>query len=135
MAWEPKGRVVKWAKGTIWLDDGILFTDNPPGVHVTVEDAREITRIFQGLAPDGAPLCVNLDNGSSQDRAVRDYFANDPIHLQTYSACALLVGGAASKILANFFMGLNKPKRPTRLFTSHDRALEWLEGYRRGPRP
>jgi hypothetical protein len=79
--------------------------------------------------PSLPPRAKRKENGETR---VRDYFANDPVHLQTYSACALLVGSAVSKVLANFFMGLNKPKKPTRMFTSQDEAIHWLEGYRRG---
>jgi hypothetical protein len=78
MELERKGRIVEWAKGTVWLHDGILFIDSPPNRHVTIKDAREITRIFLALAPDGAPLLVNLDNGNSQDRDIRLVFRPFP---------------------------------------------------------
>jgi hypothetical protein len=45
------------------------------------------------------------------------------------SAAALLIGSPLTRAIGNFFMGLNKPLIPTRLFTSETEALAWLKGF------
>jgi hypothetical protein len=35
-----------------------------------------------------------------------------------------------SRALGNFFLGLNKPSMPTRLFDDQEQALAWLRGFR-----
>jgi hypothetical protein len=42
---------------------------------------------------------------------------------------ALLVGSPMSRAIGNFFIGLNKPLIPTRLFVSEPEALAWLRGF------
>lgn len=39
----------------------------------------------------------------------------------------LLQSPALTRAIDNFFMGLNKPLFPTRLFTSEEEALTWLK--------
>lgn len=45
-------------------------------------------------------------------------------------AMAILTSTLASRMLANFFIQFNKPVTPTRMFTSKEKALKWLESYR-----
>jgi len=35
----------------------------------------------------------------------------------------------AHALIANFFIALNHPKIPTRIFTDEEKALQWLRGY------
>lgn len=47
-------------------------------------------------------------------------------------AMALVVGYSLPvKIVANFFMKINKPNYPTKLFKSEEKALEWLENFKK----
>ena len=42
---------------------------------------------------------------------------------------ALLVSSPLSATIANFFMGLNKPVSPTRMFHDPGKAIAWLKRY------
>jgi hypothetical protein len=42
---------------------------------------------------------------------------------------ALLVGSPVTRVIGNFFIGLNKPRWPVRLFRSESDALAWLGGH------
>lgn len=42
---------------------------------------------------------------------------------------ALIVTSTANKLMANFYINVNKPKIPTRTFSDETSAMEWLEGY------
>lgn len=46
-----------------------------------------------------------------------------------YAALALLAGSLPTQVIANFFIGLNRPKVPTQMFTDEAKALTWLRQY------
>ncbi len=41
----------------------------------------------------------------------------------------LLIGSPVSRVIGNFFMGLNKPIYPTKLFTDPQKAIRWLQTF------
>ena len=51
------------------------------------------------------------------------------VRLGEARATALLTSSPVSKTIGNFFMGLNKPLSPTRLFTNSDKAIQWLHTF------
>ena len=61
-------------------------------------------------------------------KEARDYFANERT-ASIQRATALLINSPVSRVIGNFFMGLNKPITPTRLFTDPDKAIQWLHTY------
>ena len=44
-------------------------------------------------------------------------------------ADAFVLNSIAQKILANFYVKINKPERPTKFFNNLDEALIWLKKY------
>ncbi len=42
---------------------------------------------------------------------------------------AYVVSSIAQKILANFYLKINKPQRPTKFFNNKPDAIEWLQQY------
>ena len=44
-------------------------------------------------------------------------------------ADAFVLNSIAQKILANFYVKINKPERPTKFFNDADEALIWLKKY------
>ncbi len=42
-------------------------------------------------------------------------------------ASALIINNLAYKIIANFYMKVNKPKRPLKAFGNEEDAIEWLK--------
>ena len=44
-------------------------------------------------------------------------------------AIALLVGSPLSRVIGNFFVGLNRSTFPLRLFTSEEEAIAWLRTF------
>ena len=61
-------------------------------------------------------------------KEARDYFANERT-ASIQRATALLVSSPVSRVIGNFFMGLNKPMSPTRMFTDTAAAIQWLHGF------
>jgi hypothetical protein len=47
-----------------------------------------------------------------------------------FASTALLAGSAATRMVANFFLGLNRGPIPVRMFTSEADAVDWLRAQR-----
>ncbi len=125
-----ENEVIKTQIGKAWLrEDSILHFEYKPNSHDTLITAKENLAADKELAQDKKrPLFCDFRNIKSQDKKARDFYASNEAH-QIISACALLIDSGFSKIIGNFFMGINKPKTPTRLFTSEKKAIEWLKGF------
>ena len=45
------------------------------------------------------------------------------------SAAALLIGNPVSRIIGNFYLGINKTIMPVKLFNSEEDAFAWLKTF------
>lgn len=119
-------RVTKKIKFTIGPDD-ILRTECFPNTVMTLEDGKESTRISAEMVNfEAQPLLCDLSNVIKMTQECRRHFASAE-HAATFSKCALIVTSPVSMIIGNFFIGLNKPLKPTRLFTNKEEGLKWLK--------
>jgi len=120
------GDVVTLRCGRFWKQNGILYGVSGDGVTASAEDAREQ---FEHQRPmlEGQPLPFLMDIRKARgiSREARAMFASTEA-ATIFAATALLIGSPLSRALGNFFLGLNKPQMPTRLFTSEAEALSWL---------
>ncbi|QCK15419.1 DUF7793 family protein [Mangrovivirga cuniculi] len=107
--------------------NGVFETDCFPDTTMTYEDGLESTRITSEMLNNiPKPLLCNLSNVIRMSKECRKHFAGED-HAQTFTKCALIVTNPISRIIGNFFLGLNKPLKPTRIFLDRDKALEWLK--------
>lgn len=107
--------------------DNILQTECFPNAVMTLDDGKESTRISAEMINfEARPLMVDLTNVIKMTQECRQHFAGAE-HAATFSKCALIVSSPISKMIGNFFLGLNKPLKPTRLFTSKEEGLKWLK--------
>jgi hypothetical protein len=114
----------------IWVgEDGIVRIIWVPGAEVTLEDAREIMEAYHKLRRGRRlPLFIDTRTMKSFARGARHLFAGEEAQ-GCASAAAIIVDSPVTKVLANFYLGLSKPRLPSRLFSSEDEALVWLKGY------
>ena len=95
----------------------------------TIENARELYDIIKIVTENKkCPVLVDMRLQKSITREARQFYSRKE-SMDIITALALFVESPISKVLANFYLGLNKPPCPTRLFTSEDEAREWLRGY------
>lgn len=110
-------------------DDGILDYDYRDDVVVDLDTARHViesTReALDKLEP--YPTLVRLNRVKSVTREARVYFSEHHDNLEIVSRVALIASNPIGRIVANFFLGLNAPPRPTKLFGAADEALAWLK--------
>lgn len=106
--------------------DNILRTECYPNTVMTLEDGIESTKISAELVNGmPLPLLCDLTNVSRMTRECRNHFAGEE-HAATFSKAALIVTSPISRVIGNFFLGLNRPKKPTRLFNNRIDAIKWL---------
>ena len=117
--------VIETRSNKIWLDkNGILRIEVLPNITVTKADSIVDIAAGKKLAGDSALVLVDIRNAFAIEREARQVLADQKDGI----AVALLVKSPLSKILTNFFLGLNKFTLPTRMFTSEEGAIEWLKG-------
>lgn len=73
-------------------------------------------------------VLIDMTAVTEISKQARDYFANERT-ASIQRATALLIGSPVSRVIGNFFMGLNRPISPTRLFTDPHKAIQWLHTF------
>ena len=106
---------------------GELFS-NLPTADLAREniDAQESVR--DSLNRVKTRVLIDMTAVTEISKEARDYFANERT-ASIQRATALLIGSPVSRVIGNFFMGLNKPASPTRLFTDPHKAIQWLHTF------
>jgi hypothetical protein len=114
----------------IWLeDDGIVRVRVKPHIQIDLQDAKAAVSAISSVSGGKTrPVLVNMTELMAMDRDARLYFASE-MGATVAVAAALIINSPLSRAIGNFFMGLNRPVIPTRLFTSEAEALTWLKGF------
>ena len=74
------------------------------------------------------PSLFDITRIKQSTKEARDFMANEGNDL--VSASAILIGSPMLKMTANFYIMVNKPVNPTRMFTDRKSALEWLSQFK-----
>jgi hypothetical protein len=107
------------------LNGNIIQIVFKAGFYCELNDAVELIEKIKELS-DGEKLCLLViyadDNLFSKE--TRAFIAK-----HKYTKADALVGSSlAIKIAGNFYLKMNKPVRPTKLFNDVESAVEWLNG-------
>ncbi len=112
-------------------DPDIMIIVVREGTMDNFKDACENVAYYHNYARVLGRPCgsvVVMSNMLSQDaEARRAYTTLDPALI--YGG-ALVVSNALSRALGNFFVGLNRPRVPTKLFDTMENGLQWLKTMR-----
>ncbi len=111
-----------------WMgSDGIARTKVKLGADVTLKEAREnsdaVNSFYKG---DKFPLLVDARGIRSMTRDARNQFSLKGRD-SGVKGFAIIIDSSISKVVGNFFMGINKPRVSARLFTNETQALTWLK--------
>ncbi len=83
---------------------------------------------YRFLDLHGAGRFYNLyefDSFADVEPEVREWAADTSGNNYTYCD-AIVIRNLAQKIMADFYIKVNKPKMPTKIFYSKDKAIEWI---------
>lgn len=113
-----------------WMDEhGICRTKPLAAAEIEIEHAREntaaVNTFYQGRK---FPLLIDSRQVKSISREARQHFSTNGRETYT-NAFAILVKSPLSRVIGNFFMGINKPPLPSRLFDNEEDAVEWLKQF------
>lgn len=110
-------------------DNGLIYCTVLKGLYMDLSDAKENLEAINTLAKGKrVPVLVDIRQSKGVSQKCRAYFAGDEA-AQIQSACALLIESPLSKLIGNFFIGFNKTKFPTKLFTDESSARAWLSSF------
>jgi hypothetical protein len=126
----PPNEAIEVSLFWTWMgDDGICRTKTKPNAEINVKEAVEnsqaVSSFYRGKK---YPLLIDSRDIKSIAREARKHFAISDRETRITSF-ALIVKSPLSRVIGNFFMGLNKPSVPARLFDSEKEALKWLRQY------
>jgi hypothetical protein len=108
------------------LDSGIITVHNIDKREQTVEDQKLLIEIIGELTDKKRiPILHTFDQFSLPGKDIRNAWASNDICLCS-KADAFVISSIGQKILGNFYLNIDKPQRPSRLFTDKTKALEWL---------
>lgn len=130
---EEKKNIVRKIKLDLYeiilKDDGILYIYVSGKREETIEDIKlEIKTIGELLNHKKVPMFFRHEEFALPNNEVRNYWAQKDTN--PYSkAESFITTNLAQKIIGNFYMKLQKPTRPTQLFTNEKDAIEWLKTF------
>lgn len=113
-----KAYTVSWDDAT-----GIARTDWVAGAVCGLEEAKAVDAEITALGHGKVLSLVDLREVDSFDRAAREFFMDQN---ERYRAVALIAGSPATRMLANFFLGLKRGPIPVKMFLAEADAIDWL---------
>ena len=112
-----------------WIQDDIVHFIYKKDVNIDLEGAKKIVADRLKLQ-EGIPYLIYCDFRGPRDttKEARDYLANEGSALS--KGVAVLVGSPMTRMMVNFYLKINKPLVPTRMFTDKQNALEFVMALR-----
>lgn len=101
--------------------------------HAIVKSGEKVsmemtTKGYEFLDRNGGGRFYNLyqfESYAEMDPEVRTWAADTSGNHYTHCD-AIVITNLAQKIIANFYIKFNKPQMPTKVFTSTEKAIEWI---------
>ena len=122
------GQTIQTLYITLWKEDEILYVKWADGINITLDIAKQAVeariKFSEGIS---YPCLIDIRGIKSASKEAREYLAKEGTQL--IKAGALLTGSILTRVLANFFLAINKPPVHTKLFTDEAEAKEWLKQY------
>ncbi|WP_147275636.1 DUF7793 family protein [Adhaeribacter pallidiroseus] len=94
-------------------------------IAVAIRTVKDRLNFFENQA---YPCLFDITEVRQTTKEARDFMANEGNNLVL--ASAMIVTNPMLKMMANFYVMVNRPKNPTKLFTDRESALEWLNQFK-----
>lgn len=113
-----------------WMgSDGIARTRVKPNIDIVLEHAMENTKIVTSFYVDKKfPILIDARGIKSMSYEARHHFSAHGRDTKT-NAFGIVIGSTISRVLGNFYLGINKPAVPTKLFDNEHDAISWLKQF------
>ena len=111
------------------LESGIIIQRYKDRINLDLGMIKELIEYNGSLNNfERKPMCAVLSEFMTIDKEVRDYGKTAEATRYT-SASAIVVKSLGHRLLGNFFIKVQKPAVPTKLFSEEKEAIEWLKTY------
>lgn len=111
-------------------EDGIVQVTIHEGQEVTLAEVIEGTNYIMSIVKEQKfPVLFLAEEFSIPSKEAREYLAKKEA-LPYSKADAYVVCSFTQKLVGNFYLRVNKPARPTKLFNDKGEALEWLKMFK-----
>ncbi|MBA4241150.1 MAG: hypothetical protein C0448_10505 [Sphingobacteriaceae bacterium] len=94
----------------------------------TVDDLKKLVNAEAELGGEKLPVLVLCAEHATTNSELMNAMAKN-INNPYSKADAFVIKSMAQKILANFYIKINKPERPTKFFNDKDEAINWLKPF------
>ena len=121
--------MIELSKSTVRIDEnGIIISEYKKDSKLELEDAYRDHEATLELT--GGKICttlVDLTNVRTISKEARSYFSNVEC-AEVFEATALYVNTPISRIIGNFFLGINRPAIPVRLLNNPQALIRRIPG-------
>lgn len=111
-----------------WIEAGVVFFVYKENSSIDLSAAKQIVQDrIQFQKQTEYPVYCDIRGMKRADKAARDFLAQEG---SSYTkVVAIVVDSPMTKIIGNFYLGLNKPTTPTKMFTDKQEALDYLSTF------
>ncbi|UKN00387.1 STAS/SEC14 domain-containing protein [Paracrocinitomix mangrovi] len=123
-----ENKIIETRTEKVYFKNGIMYCITKSVPKHNLEDAKENVRATIEIS-EGTDyrLLVDIRQSNFVSRDARSYYISD--NNKGVKVCAFVIDNAVSRIIGNMFMGFNKPSFPVKLFSSTEKAEEWLRSF------
>jgi len=131
LAPEVSDKVVETPTARQWLgSDGMVRHVLRDGAVLDLPAARLNLRAVVTVSEgQRLPMVAVVTGLASATRQVRQFYAGAEA-AEAVSCVAMVTGSAVSRVIGNFFVALNRPQAPTRMFGTLEQALVWAASHK-----
>jgi hypothetical protein len=113
---------------TYELEGGIL-TGTFRSEFYDLEEMRQLVQYrLNAIGGKAYPTIANIISIKKLTKETRDFLASEE-GCEGIAALAILINSSIGSMIGNFWIKINKPLRPTKLFTEEGEAKKWLKQY------
>ncbi|RYD78221.1 MAG: hypothetical protein EOP53_11575 [Sphingobacteriales bacterium] len=112
-----------YARG--WCENDVMYAEFKTPVMDLAAAKESVSARLNAAEGKDYVFLIDATRVNSITKEARDYLASDE-GSQQIIASALVIDSKVGKLLGNFFLQINKPKIPLKLFTNKTDALDWL---------
>ncbi len=107
--------------------ENIVYLNFPEKTRHSLETMNEYLKAVKTLdtTNTGVLLLVEMNNLMGVSKDARTMVGNKDM-TKAHKAVGMLVDTPLTKLIASFFLGLNKPQFPIKSFTNKEEAIAWL---------
>ena len=98
------------------------------GAHVDMNTIYRVLNHVDSFKRKKYFLLSEFEEFADSDPEVREWKVSEESDVYKHAE-AIVISSFAQKLVANFYLSINRPQRPTRVFTNLKDAEKWLRGY------